>query len=423
MTKFFISVAFTLLITASYAQDKDTKEIRNYVLLGQFQKAKESVDKYLTVPKNAAKPEGWYYKGFVYNQLSKDSTKTIAQNAEVKATAYESLKKYREMAPKAELLEEQTNSPLFDLYVGYYSDLGVKAYLAKDPAAAFENFRKALEIHDYIYANNLTGNNGYKFSALDTMLTLYTAITANEAKMMDESTKYYKKITDAEIADPQFIDAYQVLADRYKAAKDKAAFADIIAKGKKLFPANNEYWTAMEIEEATDGVGKPEIFTRYEELMVKNPGNYTLPYNYGVELYRYIYSDETKNVNTDEYKKKLPEVMDKAIKIKSTPEANFLLANFLYNNSIDIEEEARKIKGAKPEDIKKKKDMQAQAHVSRDQAIPYAETVITLHGTAEHKTSEKVNYKQSLVILKNIYEEKKDAAKVASYDKLIKESE
>jgi tetratricopeptide (TPR) repeat protein len=142
------------------------------------------------VPKNAQKPEGWFYKGYVYNQLSKDSTKAPAENAATKNTAYESLKKYREMDPKAVLLEEQNNSPLFDLYVGYYSDLGVKAYLAKDPATAFEHFKKALEIHDYISTNNLTGNNGFKFSALDTTLVLYTAIAAAEAKKMDDACNF-----------------------------------------------------------------------------------------------------------------------------------------------------------------------------------------------------------------------------------------
>ncbi len=422
MTKFFFLVAFSLMVTATYAQD--IKEIRNYSLLGQNQKAKDAVDKFLAVPKNAAKPEGWYYKGFTYNQASKDSAKTLAQNAELKATAFEALKKYRELDPKAELLAEQNNSALYDLYVGFYSDLGVKAYLAKDPAAAFENFKKGLEVHDYIASNNLVGNNGFKFSALDTTLTLYTAIAATEAKKPDEAAVFYKKITDAEIGDQTYIDAYQVLADRYKTTKDKAAFADIIAKGRKLFPANNEYWTALEIEEATEGVGKPEIFTKYEELMVKNPGNYTLPYNYGVELYRYIYSDETKNVNTNDFKAKLPEVLKKAIAIKSTSEANFLLANFLYNNSIDISEEARKMKAVKPDELKKKKEIQAQSDAALSQAIPYAETVVSLFsGIAKPKGSDKINYKQSLVILKNIYEVKKDAAKVAEYEKLIKATE
>lgn len=421
MNKLFLLWAFSLVMTATYAQD--IKEIRNFTLLGQTQKAKDLVDKYLTVPKNAAKSEGWYYKGFIYNQISKDSTKSLTESSALKATAFDAFKKYREMDPKAELLTEQNNSPLYDLYVGYYSELGVKSYLAKDPATAFEDFRKALEVHDYIETNNLAGNNGFKFSKLDTMLTLYTAIAASEAKKIEESTLFYKKITDAGISDPQYIDAYQVLADRYKTSKDKAAFADIIAKGKKLFPANNEFWTAIEIEEATDGVGKPEIFTKYEELMVKNPGNYTLPYNYGVELYRYIYSDETKDVNTNPYKAKLPEILKQAIAIKNTSEANFLLSNFLYNNSIDIYEEARKMKAVKPDELKKKKELQAQSDAAMSQAIPYAEAVVALFPAIEKpKGSEKINYKQSLVILKNIYETKKDAVKVASYEKLISEA-
>jgi len=422
MTKFFFLIAFSMVASFSFAQD--IKDVEKYALLGQTDKAKEAVDKFLAVEKNAKKPEGWYYKGYIYNQLSKDSTKPVAENKELKAAAFEALKKYRELDPKAELLASQNNSTLYDLYVGYYSDLGVKAYQAKDPAGAFDNFSKALEIHDYIAANNLVGNNGFKFSALDTTLTLYAAIAATEAKKTEEAAKYYKKITDAEVSDPLFIDAYQVLAERYKDSGDKAAFADIIAKGKKLFPANNEYWTALEIEEATDGVKPPELFAKYDELMAKSPNNYTLPYNYSVELYRYIYSDSLKDVNTSEYKTKLPEVLKKAIAIKSTSEANFLLANFLYNNSIDISEEARKMKAAKPDEIKKKKELQAEADAAMNEAIPYAEAVVSLYpGIAKPKTSEKINYKQALTILKNIYENKKDTAKVANYDKLIKESE
>lgn len=423
MTKFLFLIAFSLVVNATHAQD--IKDIRNYALLGQNQKAKDMLDKYLAVPKNAAKAEGWYYDGYILDQLSKDSTKTMAERSDMKSKAFDALKKYREMDPKAPLLAEQNNSPLFDLYVGYFSDLGVKAYMAKDPAAAFDNFKKGLEVHDYIAENDLTGNNGFKFSKLDTTLVLYTAIAANEAKMTDESTKYYKRITDAEVADPQFIDAYQQLAERYKVGKNHEAFADIIAKGKKLFPANKEYWTAMEIEEATDGVEKPAVFAKYDELMTKNPDNYTLPYNYSVELYRYIYSDEAKDVNTNEYKDKLPVVLQKAIDIKPTSsEANFLLANFLYNNSIDVSEEARKMKGAKPDDIKKKKDLQAKSDAQMNQAIPYAEKVVSLYaGIDKPKTSEKINYKQALTILKNIYETKKDQAKVDSYEKMIKEAE
>ena len=422
MTKYLFLAGFALILNTTHAQD--IKDVKNYTLLGQTQKAKDALDKYLASPKNAQKPEGWYYKGYIYDLLSKDSTKPLAVNRALKDTSYEALKKYREMDPKAELLTEQNNSPLFDLYVGYYSDLGVKAYMAKDPATAFADFRKALEIHDYIASNNLTGNNGFKFSPIDTTLTLYTAIAAAEAKQTDDAATYYKKITDAGISDQQYIDAYQFLADYYKKKKDKANFAAMIEKGRKFYPTNNEFWSALEIEEATEGVEKPEIFTKYDELMAKNPGNYTLPYNYGVELYHYIYSDEMRDSNTTAYKAKLPELMKKAIAIKQTSEANFLLSNFYYNNSIDLSEEARKIKGVKPDDVKRKKALQAESDDAMSQSVPYAEKVVELFKAIEKpKTSEKVNYKQSLVILKNVAEVKKDATKVAEYDKLIKEAE
>lgn len=400
---------------------QDIKEIRNYSILGQTKKGMEAVDKFLSVPKNALKSEGWFYKGLLYNEASKDSTKSATQSGEMKAVAFDALKKYRELDPKAPLLEERNNGPIYDLYVGYYSDLGVKAYLAKDPASAFENFKKSLVIHDYIASNQLVGSNGFKFSALDTTLTLYAAISASEAKLLDDAAAFYKKLTDEGISDQQYIDAYQFLAERYKTMKDKAAFADIIAKGKKFYPANNEYWTALQIEEATDGVGKPEIFSKYEDLMAKIQDNYTLCYNYGVELYRYIYSDEMQNANTTEYKNKLPEVMKKAIAIKSTSEANFLLSNFLYNNSVDLSEEVRNMKAVKPEELKKKKDLQAQSDMALTQAIPFAEATVELFATiAKPKSSDKINYKQSLVILKNIYEVKKDAEKIAIYDAKIK---
>lgn len=422
MTKLRFLLVCILFIGTISAQD--IKDIRNYSILGNTKLGKDAVDKYLAVPKNAQKGEGWFYKGLIYNQLSKDTTKSPQEIADFKTTAFEALKKYRELDPKSELLTEQNNSPFFDMYVGFYSDLGVKAYLKKDAATAFEDFKKGLEIHDYVFANNLTGANGFKFSALDTTLALYTAIAASEAKKKDDAAIFYKKITDANVADAQFIDAYQFLADYYKTKKDNAAFADIIAKGKKNYPTNNEYWSAMEIEQATEGIGKPAIFGKYEELMVKNPDNYTLPYNYGVEMYRYIYSDSMKNVNMDQYKAKLPDVLKKAIAIKSTLEANFLLANFLYNNSIDISDDARKIKSVKPDDVKKKKAMEASATASMDQAIPYAEAVDNVFAQiAKPKSAEKINHKQALVILKNIYDLKKDAAKSAVYDKKIKDAE
>ena len=422
MKKFSFFAATVLVVNVAISQSLD--DVKKFVLLRQTKPAKEAVDKYLAVPKNAAKPDGWYYKGYAYDLTSKDSALSLAQSSTLKTEAFDALKKYFELVAKAPLSQAENNSILFDLYGGFTSELGVKAYQQKDYASAFENFKKAVEVHDYAFSKKLIGANNYKFTALDTTLVLYTAIAANDAKKKDDAVIFYRKLTDANVSDTQYVDPYQYLADYYKTKKDSANFAAIIEKGKKFYPKNIDYWTALEIEEATDGIGKPQIFDKYEALVAKHPENYVLPYNYGVELYRYIYSDEMKNANTTAFKEKLPAILNKAIAIKSTSEANFLLANFLYNNSIDLSEDARKIKGPKPADLKKRKEMDATSTKAMNEAIPYAEKVVSLFADIQKpKSSEKVNYKQSLVILKNIYEIKKDAVKVALYAKKIKDAE
>jgi hypothetical protein len=422
MKKFSLSAILVAATLFAVAQDID--EIKKFAFLGQTQKGKEAVDKFLAVEKNAKKPEGWFYKGYIYNLASKDSSKSMAESIALKGEAFEALKKYRELDPKADLLTEQNNGPLFDLYIGYSTEIGVKAYNIKDHNNAFEGFKKSLDVHDYIYANNLAGANGYKFSALDTTLVTYAAIAAQEAKRPDDAIMYYQKLADAGVSDPQYLDVYQVLADRYRVKKEKAAFDATIAKGRKFYPANEEYWMALEIDNSTQGVGKPAIFAKYDELLLAHPGNYILNYNYGVELYQYIYSDSVKAADVNGYKTKLVEVMKNAVTAKSSVEANFLLANFLYNNSIDIADEGRKIKGGKPDDIKKKKELTAASVKSMDDAIPYAQAVETAFAAlAKPRNSEKVNRKQALVILKNIYEVKKDAAKLAEYEKKVKEAE
>lgn len=61
--------------------------------------------------------------------------------------------------------------------------------------------------------------------------------------------------------------------------------------------------------------------------------------------------------------------------------------------------------------------METAATASMNEAIPYAEKVVSSFADIQKpKASEKVNYRQSLVILKNIYDVKKDAAKSAIYD-------
>ncbi|MFM2358617.1 MAG: hypothetical protein RLY16_610 [Bacteroidota bacterium] len=412
-----------MMVSAQLVSAQGIDEIRNLAILKQNDKAKEAVDKYLSVEKNAKKPDGWFYKGYILNEMSKDPAKTQDESSALKLEALETFKKYRSIDPKAVLMEEQTNSPYFDIYSGFASDLGVKAYQDKNFAKAAEYFAKALDVHDYVYSLNIAGNNGFKFSALDTTLVLYTAIAAGEAKNSDMSITYYRKLIDANIAGEQYVDVYQQVAEHYKSKKDHANLIAILEKARQLYPANTEYWIALEIEDATADVEKPALFQKYDELAAKFPNNYTIYYNQAVEIFRYVYSEEAKGQNTNDLKAKLTDCLNKSIAIKSTVDANFLMANFLYNYSIDISDEAKKIKGPKPDDLKKKKEMNERSTKVMNDAIPYAEKVVELFkAVAKPKSQDKINNRQALILLRNIYEVKKDQVKADMYDKLSKEA-
>lgn len=131
-----------------------------------------------------------------------------------------------------------------------------------------------------------------------------------------------------------------------------------------------------------------------------------------------MYSADSKGKDVSEYKKKIPELYKKAISIKSSIDANVLLANYYYNSSFDFIDEAQKIKGTKPEDVKKKSDLMASSKAALSQAIPSGEEAVKLYGALkEYKTSDKVNFKQVLDILSAAYKQNGNAAKAAEYEK------
>ena len=89
-----LSFVALLVFAANFLMAQNLDEIQKYTLLGQNQKAKEAVDKYMAIEKNAKKAEGWFYKGTIYNQASKDTARLHDESAALKAQAFDFLKKY-----------------------------------------------------------------------------------------------------------------------------------------------------------------------------------------------------------------------------------------------------------------------------------------------------------------------------------------
>lgn len=416
MKKIALLFAFSASALGVFAQSLD--DVRDAYGKNDLAQARALIDKILSTPKGQGKPEAWYLKGVVYNAVSKNDA-LKASCGDCRDTAFKAFIKYQDMDKKNMFMVIEQNASLFDLYNNYF-DEGVNAFNAKDFSTAFEKFKGALGVQKYVYSKGFEYN-GFKFPELDTSLVLNTATAAVQAKREDEAVPFYNMMVDAGLSAPQYIIVYQFLAEHYKKKNDDAAFAAAVAKGRSVYP-HDDYWTAIEIEKVREAANKDEVFAKYEDLFAKDPTNYVVGYNYAVDLYNHIYANDDKAAGKDpKYKVKLKEVLPKVIAIKNNGETNMLMARFLYNSSFDNSDAAKKIKGVKPEDVKARKALNDAANADLNACIPYCEAAIKyFESLPKLKPMEKSNYKQSIGILQDIYQIKKDQAKVDALEAKVK---
>ncbi|HVE61670.1 MAG TPA: hypothetical protein VNA26_07620 [Chitinophagaceae bacterium] len=163
MRKLILSALFLAASTALFAQKLD--DVEESVKKGKYAEAKEKIDKVLADTKNQKSANAWYYKGLVYTELSKDSSRT---DMDYRLEAFNAFKKYQELDPKNIMLTLQQNASFFQLYEGYYNH-GIKAFNQKKYDVAFNDFKNALLIKDYVYDKKYEINN-FRFPALDSQL-------------------------------------------------------------------------------------------------------------------------------------------------------------------------------------------------------------------------------------------------------------
>src|SRR6188474_2252847 len=426
MQRFLLSLLIILGSSSLFAQT--IEEIEAQVGKGEFDKAKSSVDGFLAKEKNQTKPDGWWYKGLIYNEIAKsDKYKSLAPDGRM--DAFNAFKKYYELDPKAIRATLEQHVRLFDIYNGYF-DLGVANFgqgdaLSKEKKDAesqakfsdsYASFKNALMVEEFIGGKGYEYN-GFKFPVFDTTLIQNIALSAYRAKKDDEAAIYYKKIADQKIAGKDNVDIYQLLIEYYMKKGDQVNAEKYFALGRELYPADDR-WYQMELEQV-DAKDKKALFAKYEELMPKYPDKYILSYNYAVELFNLTYAGDTKPADYKETQKKIESVLKTTMTVnKSYPEANVLMARHFYNVLYDIQDEMQAIKGTTAADQKKKADLKGKLTAAADQLIVYAQGAFDIYSSkATLKAGEKGNYKVTAGYLATAYDVKGDKAKADEYRK------
>lgn len=416
MIKSILSIFFFICAVTVMAQNVD--DIRTMAGKNEWAKAKEAIDKYLSSEKNAKKADGWFLKAQIYNGIARgDANIQALYTGDARQEAFAAYKKYLEIDPKG--LEGTINqhSPLFDLAFGYL-EKATNAFNSKKFDEALESFKNAEPIQEYIVKKEFTYGN-FAFPAFDTQLYLNTAAAAINAKKEDIAVGYYQRIADKKIKGEQYDEIYRYIVNYYDGKADKPNMDKYLAIGKEVYP-NDPYWCEVGLDALEND--KPKLLAKYDEKINTGCGTYNILYNYAVELYNYSYVTDPAPADKATTKKKLDEVLKKAIEINPQgTEANMLMARHHLAIVGELGDAFDAIRGTKPEDIKKKNEINAQIVKEFDEAYPYINKMYEHYSTkADLKMSEKGQYKIVTQMMMNYYEAKKNKEKTKEYQDKLK---
>ena len=407
-----------VLFVAAVANAQSLDDIGKLMEKNKYAAAKVSIEKYIADPKNAASAEAWYYKGRIYNSLSKDSTVAKQDAYNYKQTAFDAFKKNQQLDKFDLRMKTEFFKSYLDLYLGFY-DLGAQNFNLKNYSAAYNSFSKSQEMENFILSKNYLYDE-IKLNKLDTALVMNIAASALQASDTLNAVINYRRITDAGITGLDYERVYEYLARYYLEKKDNSNAQMILAKAKTAYPTNN-FWNALEVEQISKSGDIKALLARYDELYNKDPRNFTNIYNYAVEMYNSLWANVNKSPDTALFLK-LTTVLKSAIAVDESMDATMLLNNHLFNVAADYSTKAaliKVIKTTKPDELKKKKDLNESSINYMNELIPYGESMIKfLSAKTTLTTKQKINYKQVANYLSDAYRVKGDLKKSAEYDKI-----
>ncbi|MBD0331646.1 MAG: hypothetical protein ICV66_03245 [Chitinophagaceae bacterium] len=408
-------VLFVTILAASFvvARAQSLEDIQEKMNKGKYDEAKEKLDKFLADPKNQKNANAWYYKGIIYSQLAKDTTKNYDS---YRQDAFNAFQKYYEMDTKNVMGTLEQNVRIFDLYNSYVN-AAVRSHNMHNYPEALQNYRNALMVENFIRGKGFTYNN-QSMPAVDTLLLFYAGNAAFLAKDTTAAIDYYRQLADAKIGGKDYADVYITLVDYYAKRNDNANMEKYLKVGSELYP-QDDYWTQVQLNQLQSDPAR--LFAKYEELIQQKPSSYYLAYNYAVELFNYIYANaEKKPSDYKEIQQKLSPALENAIKINPTPEANLLLARAKYNEIYDLEDQVLAAKGA--DAAKRKQALSAQMMKKYDELLPYALAAYNSYSArTDLKPGEKANLKIATDILVRYYTAKKQPDKVKMYQEKLKQ--
>jgi len=302
-------------------------------------------------------------------------------------------------------------APVITLYSATFQD-GVDFYGERDYKGAFEAFKNTSVFGDYIF------NQGWALSKIDTTVVFYTGLAALNGKMDNEAIKYFLILADAKVGqNPDFATVYQYLAKHFYDEKDESNFTKYVTLGRQLYP-NDQYLPLLELDNIRDKGDKNALFAKYEEIINSGNDNIEVMLNYTIELSEVNFeTNKARPTNYDENCSKIERTLKRIVELKpENTDAQIELGRLFINMASALQDEARLIKGSKPEDVNKRNALNEKVLILVDKSIEPLENVFnTFDKEPKLKTQDRSKYKSAVNMLLSVYEVKKNDEKTKFY--------
>ncbi len=425
MKKYFF--LFAVLFVASMVNAQKYEDIKNKLIVGQYKQAKEDIDKAMTNAKFTAKPEAYILKATIYAGLAiAEGTKGTPQAEPLATEAEAAFKKYKEMDPEMSLVTDPIyqNGPI-NLYSGYYAS-GYAYYSEKKWEAAFEKFKKTVELSDVLISKKVLA------TSLDTNALILAGITAENTNKKDEAAKYYMRLADSKISGDGFETIYRFLVSYSFGKKDIPTFEKYKALGHEVYP-NSEYFTYDKIDFAAGlETNIDDKIKALEQVLAQDPTSYKANEVLGEVIYDTLNSRHEGAVqpsNAAELEAKMVTAFNKAAAAKPELEISYIyIGDHFINKAVRVNDEreahAKEMKArtkpgamASKEDIAKRDMLDKKYSEALDGAREPYEKVAALFAKKPVSTEknqaqrDKQQYKKVASYLADIYANKRINAK------------
>ena len=389
---------------------QDLQSVQRSIASGDYLLAKKQIDSFFSDKKNSVDPPAWYYRGRVYMEVVRQHDKSDYDGLQESFKAY---KRYQDLDPNNKLMQLNNNIDLFQLFDLSYNT-AADFYNDKDYALAYNHFKIALDVEDYIRKKGFSFQ-GKNFPSLDTSLINLVGSAAYLSNREEEAIPYFERLANARITGEDYKGIYALLYQHYLKKNDQVKAVKYLTTGKELTP-DNEYWIKMELGSAAND---KERFARYEQLVQKYPSNLSLMMDYAVDLFNYVYS-ASQPVDFESRQGRLQALLTKALSIDSNSAmANFVMSQHAYNQVYYMEEALQSMKEDTPAGQNKKKNLSSKLDQKYDDLLSYSLKAYDLYSQSESPEA-KENCRKVLNQLISYYQKKRQGDKVNYYQEKLR---